>query len=195
MKNVKNIIRIAFPLLLISTVTVAVLAIVNALTAPQIELHTRESLNNSMISFFGEGCIAEELSLENRDLTAGSAVGSVKKIYKVTIDHTDVGYCFDVIGKGAYKNTIEMLIAVNLDGTVRGISTIVNNETPAKASYVLSDDYYRENYIGHTLSNIEPDKDVAFISGSTRTSTALNNAIRTALLAFDTLKGGETNEY
>ena len=193
MKNLKYILKIALPLLLICTVTVAVLAVVNSLTAPKIAEHAAENLNNSMNTFFGEGCQATELPLDGYDLTTGFTVGSVKKIYKVSVGGEDAGYCFDVTGKGAYKNTVEMLIAVNSDGTIRGISTVNSNETPAKAASVLCESYYRENYIGRTASNIEPDRDVSFVSGSTRTSTALNNAVRTALLAFDAVKGGNAS--
>ncbi len=176
MSNVKYVAKIALPLLLICAVTVAVLAAVNALTEPVIEKNTAKALNDSMTSFFGEGIRAETKELSTPDV-------SVKATYLIKKGEETLGYCFDVTGKGAYKGTVEVLVAFDNEGKIIGISNVDNGETPSIGGKVLSDSYF-ENYKNHTGGNIEKDIDIPFISGATRTSTALNNAVRNAANAY-----------
>ncbi len=179
MKNFKYIVKIALPLVVICIVTVAVLAGVNAFTAPVIEKNNAETLRNNMELFFGDGIDAKESSPAGHE-------SSVKAVYAVSKDGAEIGYCFDVTGNGAYKGTVEVLVAVDTEGKIVGISNVKNGETPSIGGKVLRTDYF-ENYIGHTAQNIQKDVDIPFISGATRTSTALNNAVKNALNAYETI--------
>ena len=181
MKTVGYIAKIALPLLLICAVIIAVLAAVNHVTAPVIADNMAKELDRNMTSFYGEGIKAETFEASGLD-------ASVKAVYKVTKDNELVGYCFDVTGSGAYKGKIEVLVALDASGAVKGISNVRNDETPGKGDKVLNDEYFKL-YNGHNASNIEKGKDITFVSGATKTSTALNNAVHNAVTAFEFISG------
>lgn len=184
MKNVKYVAKIALPLLAICIVTVAVLAAVNAFTSPVIAQNRQSELDANMASFFGEGI--ETSVVENAEFDK-----SVKIVYSVSKDGALTGYCFDVTGNGAYKGKIEVLVAIGADGRIIGISNVQNGETPSIGGRVLTEDYISENYVGHTSAQLERDKDVVFLSGATKTSTALNNAVKNAFAAYRLLSEGK----
>lgn len=182
MNNLKYVLKIALPLFLICAVTVAALAGINELTKDKIAENAKEELDRSMAEFFGNGCAVTELDT--------SALGdNVKKAYKTEKDGVLAGYAFDVTGSGAYKGKIEVLVAVDTNGTVIGISNVSNGETPSIGGKVLES--AGETYKGHNASNVEKDKDIVFVSGATKTSTALNNAVKNALAAYEKVKGSE----
>ena len=181
MNNFKYVLKIALPLLAVCIVTVAVLASVNALTAPVIAENRQNELNGNMTGFFGEG-------IETTTVDGLSFDSAVKKAYCVRKDGQTVGYCFDVTGSGAYKGKIEVLVAIDSAGSIVGVSNVQNGETPSIGGQVLKKDYIEANYVGHTKTQLEKDRDVTYLSGATRTSTALNNAVRNAFAAFEIIQ-------
>ena len=181
--NIVYVLKIALPLLLICAVTVAVLAAINALTAPVIAANEQEKLDNNMTAFYGEGI---EASIYEND----SFDASVKKAYQIKKDGQLIGCCFDVTGSGAYKGKIEVLVALDDKGVIVGISNVKNGETPSIGGRVLADGSVKDQYVGATADNLPPFSEVS-ISGATRTSTALQNAVNNALAAYKIMaKGG-----
>ena len=182
-ENVVYIIKIVLPLLLICVAVVAVLAMVNEVTEPVIKQNNEDKFNENLSNYYGSGVVAEECKTDGLG-------DNVYKAHVVKKDGATVGYCFEVIGKGAYKNTITLFVALDGNGAVRGISNVKNGETPSLGGKVLADGGVKDNYVGATADTL-PEGDKAFLSGATRTSTALKNAVTTAFDAYKIIKESE----
>ena len=180
-ENVKYVCRIVLPLFIICVCVVAVLAAINALTAPVIADNNERALNESLAAFYGDDIKAEPVN--------GSFDSSVKTVYRVKKNDADVGYCFDVTGSGAYKGRIEVLVALDGEGKIIGISNVKNGETPSIGGKVLAEGGVKDNYIGASFDTLPAFSEVS-LSGATRTSTALQNAVKNAFDAYKSLTGG-----
>lgn len=191
MKNVVYVLKIMLPLVLISAVTVGLLAAVNAFTAPVIEKNEAEALQKNMTELFEDGIDAPAV-LEYTDK-------NVRSVYEIKKNGSVIGYCFDVTGSGAYNGKIEVLVAVNTDGTVRGIRNVKNSETSSVGvSKVLNNGDYVSLYNGKTIdtyasveTRMKDDAAGINTTGATKSATALKNAVRNALAAFAEINGKE----
>ena len=181
--NVIYVLKIVLPLLLICIAVVAVLALVNMMTEPVIAQNNEEKFNRNLSKYYGPGITAEERNIE--DLGE-----NVKTAHTVRKDGAVIGYCFEVIGKGAYKNSITVLVALDEKGAVLGIANVKNGETPSLGGKVLAEGGVKDNYVGATADAL-PEGEQAFLSGATRTSNALKNAVNTAFDAYKIIKESE----
>jgi electron transport complex protein RnfG len=93
----------------------------------------------------------------------------------------DVGYVFKSGAKG-FNGTVTYMIGINLEGGVTGIEMFDHDETPGLGTKVAAPEYL-ERYSG----DASPD-DVAAITGATRTTNSLKNALKQAKAAYEIVK-------
>ena len=188
-KNFIYCLKIVLPLVVICLMTVGMISAVNYFTAPVIEQNKKNTFDATLGTLFGiaEGdkLTAEQLPPQQHGLDPAL----IKAAYRIYINDAPAGFCFDTIGQGAYKGTIEMLVAVDTEGRVLDLSCIRQTETPGKGDAVLNDSFYEEHYSGKTFEQLAEKN--AVIAGSTKTSTALKNAVDNALKAYETLLSKE----
>ena len=113
---------------------------------------------------------------------------------------TDI-FVLHVKGTGAYKGTVELLVNIT-GGKIEKIAKYQANETPGLGSKALEDSYFSQYYgvritpdfPGYKLLKTEPsvDTEVRAISGASKTSTAVTNAVNVAVRWYQNtvLKGG-----
>lgn len=189
MKNkATDIVKIAFPLFIICTLMVALLAVVNSFTAPVIAQNEKRTVNDSMKTLFGLAETETLIAKEHSPKALGLDQSKIKTVYEISTSEGFCGYCFRIVGKGAYKGSIEMLIALSEQGEVLDLLCIAQSETPGKGDLVLNEAHYESTYIGRNVKTI-PELASAKISGSTKTSSALHNALQAALDAYQTING------
>ena len=177
MKQNENIVmyvlRLAGTLLLICAVTAGLLAGVNAITAPIIdELNaaaTQEAINAVLPG--------------KAELLTGWAddTGLVSTVYQ-----SENGYAVEV-GPSGFDNTITMMVGVDNEGKVLGISIVSHTETAGLGAVADAETpkgiAFREQFVG-TSGSVSVTKDGGIldaITGATITSRAICVGVNAAL--------------
>jgi electron transport complex protein RnfG len=102
----------------------------------------------------------------------------VSEVYKAD---NDAGYVIRSAANG-YGGPVTFMIGVGADGSVVAISLFSHSETPGLGTRV-GEEAYLANYLG----KVDPQT-VDAITGATRTSNALKNALAQALSAYELAK-------
>ena len=172
--NVMYVLRLAVTLFLIAAVVAGVLAGVNAVTKPIIDAQN-EAKTQAAIAAVLPGGFDEELT----DYTDAS--GLVSKVYKGAN-----GYALEVKPSG-FDNTITMMVGVDFEGNVLGISVVSHTETAGlgavAAASTSAGEAFRGQFVGKSGS-VAVSKDggeLDAITGATITSRAICAGVNAAL--------------
>ena len=105
------------------------------------------------------------------------------------------GYALEVTPTG-FDNTITMMVGVDFEGTVLGISIISHTESAGLGAVAAADNAagnaFREQFIGQSGS-VSVSKDggsIDAITNATITSRAICDGVNAALACVRTLEGG-----
>ena len=171
---VMYVLRLAGTLFLITAVVAALLACVNAVTAPVIE-----ELNAAKTQEAISAVLPGGFDTEITDFTDES--GIVSKVYQGAN-----GYAVEV-GPGGFDNTITMMVGVDNEGKVLGISIVSQTETAGlgavSAAGTPKGIAFRDQFVGQTGS-VSVTKDggtMDAITGATITSRAICVGVNAAL--------------
>ena len=166
------VVRIAATLLITSGVA-ALLAGVNSITAPAIEKLTAQKTQEAIEAVLPGGGEPVENYTDN--------TGLVSKVYKGAN-----GYALEVLPSG-FDNTITMMVGVDTEGKVLGISIISHTETAGlgavAAAATTAGEAFRSQFVGMSGS-VSVSKDggeVDALTGATITSRAVCTGINAAL--------------
>ena len=177
--NVAYILRISLTLLVITAVVAALLAGVNAITAPIIakanEAKTQEAIN-AVLPGGGDS------------VAFNDATGLVTNVYA-----SDTGYAVQVTPSG-FDGEIDMMVGIDKDGKVLGISIISHTETAGLGAVAAANnakgEAFREQFVGMSGS-VAVSKDggeVDALTGATITSRAICDGINAALACVENLR-------
>ena len=177
-----EILRVGLILFIITAVAACVLAVVNNITAPVISEREQSKFNAAMAEVLPAGDSFEEVPLEVSEGT------SITKFYE-----SDAGFVVMAEPNG-YGGAISMVVGVDKDLKVTGISIISQGETAGLGAKCLERDW-QEQFIGKT-ENIEVSKNGASgnqidaISSATITSKAVTKGVNDAIAAVKVYVGG-----
>jgi Na+-translocating ferredoxin:NAD+ oxidoreductase subunit G len=104
-------------------------------------------------------------------------------IYVIYNDKNVIGYAYLAQGNG-YGGTIEILVGLEDETTIKGISIITHSESPGLGSRITEDSYL-EQYNGIKIQDTDMSSSggkIDAITGATISSTAVANAVRTTAL-------------
>ena len=170
--NVLYVLRLALTLLAITAVVAAALAGINSITKPVIDQLTAEKTQAAIQAVLPGG--GEEV-----DFTASTTI--VSKVYK-----GENGYAIEVT-PGGFDNTITMMVGVDAEGKVLGISIISHTETAGlgavAAAATPAGENFRSQFVGQSGS-VSVTKDggqMDAITGATITSRAICDGVNAAL--------------
>ena len=170
--NVMFILRLALTLLTITAVVAAALAGVNMITAPAIaELNAQKTQEAIELVLPGGG---EEVA----DVPAADLVA---KVYK-----GENGYAVQTT-PGGFDNTITMMVGVDNDGKVLGISIVSHTETAGlgavAAAGTPAGEAFRGGFVGKSgsVSVTKDGGEIEAITGATITSRAICVGVNAAL--------------
>ena len=176
------VVHLTLTLLLISVVVAAAMALVNRVTAPVIAQVKLEK-TQAAISTVLPGGYEEELA------DFADETGLVSKVYKGAN-----GYALEVTPTG-FDNTVTMMVGVDLEGKVLGISVISHTETAGLGAVSAADNAagiaFREQFIGLS-EQLKVRKDggtIDAITGATITSRAVCAGVNAALACVAGLGG------
>ena len=170
--NVMFILRLALTLLAITAVVAAALAGVNMITAPAIaQLNAQKTQEAIELVLPGGG----------EEVADFPAVALVSKVYA-----SDAGYAVQVTPSG-FDNTVTMMVGVDTEGKVLGISVISHTETAGlgavAAAGTPTGEAFRGQFVG-TSGSVAVTKDggqLDAITGATITSRAVCAGVNAAL--------------
>ncbi len=166
------VLRLAGTLLLIAAVVAALLAGVNMVTAPIIA-QIKEAKTQAAIEAVLPGGGSE--------VTLSGDTGIVTKVYA-----SETGYAIQVAPAG-FGGTIDLMVGIDKDGNVLGISVISHAETAGlgdvAAAKNAKGEAFRGNFVGQS-GTLSVDKDggqITAITGATITSRAICTGVNAAL--------------
>ena len=168
------VLRLAGTLLLICAVTAGLLAGVNSITAPIID-ELNAAKTQEAISAVLPGGFDTEIA------DYADATGIVSKIYQGAN-----GYAVEV-GPGGFDNTITMMVGIDNEGKVLGISIVSHTETAGLGAVAAAGTpagiAFRDQFVGASGS-VSVTKDggtMDAITGATITSRAICVGVNAAL--------------
>ena len=168
------VLRLAVTLLIIAGVMAAALAGVNAITKPLIEQLNYEKTQKAVSAVLEGG---------GEEVTDFPAMDMVSKVYK-----GENGYAVEVTPSG-FDNTITMMVGVDNEGNVTGISIISHTETAGlgavAAATTAAGEAFRAQFVGlnGTVSVTKDGGQVEAITSATITSRAVCDGVNAALAA------------
>ena len=178
MSNVKYILRLSLTLLIITAVMAAALAAVNGFTAPMIAQLQAEKTQEAIELVLPGG--GEEIEFTD-------STGLVSTVYA-----SETGYAVEVTPVG-FDNTITMMVGVDKQGEVLGISVISHTETAGLGAVAAASnsagEAFRGQFVGMsgTLAVTKDGGAVDSITGATITSRAICTGINAALACVGNL--------
>jgi len=186
----KDILKLAVILGLITVIAAGSLAVVNRATKPRIEAYKVQQRVRAREEVLPAAAGVYVSTEEASDFPY--YVGYARA------DTTEpVGTVFLAFGKG-YSSTIEMVVGADLAGRLTGISIVSQQETPGlgakitEVRYGESEPWFQGQFKGKTVSQLLVDKDggeIDSITGATISSRAVTRGIRAALERLETRIG------
>ena len=171
---VMYVLRLAGTLFLIAAVVAVALAAVNGITAPAIaELNAQKT--QEAISAVLPGGFDSEIT------DFADASGIVSKIYQ-----GEGGYAVEV-GPGGFDNTITMMVGIDNEGKVLGISVVSHTETAGLGAVAAAGTpagiAFRDQFVGAsgTVTVTKDGGTMDAITGATITSRAICVGVSAAL--------------
>ena len=172
--TVMYVARLALTLLIITSVVALALAGVNSITAPAIAKLTAEKTQTAIETVLPGGYESEVTGYADE-------TGLVSKVYAGAN-----GYALEVT-PGGFDNTITMMVGVDAEGKVLGISIIKHTETAGlgavAAAGTPAGESFRGQFVGQSGS-VAVTKDggaMDAITGATITSRAICDGVNAAL--------------
>ena len=170
---VKYVARLAITLLLITSVVAAALAGINSITAPVIAQLKEAKLQNAINEVLPGGGEAVDFTDDT---------GWVSAVYQ-----SESGYAVEVTPTTGFNGAITMMVGIDNDGKVLGISVVSQTETAGLGAVCAATTSAGEGFRGQFAGmggEIKVDKDggdVDAITGATITSRAVCDGINAAL--------------
>ena len=178
--NVRYITRITLTLLLIATIVAAALALVNNITAPIIAQVNAQKTQQAIELVLPGGYDTEVTDYADD-------TGLVSKVYK-----GENGYAVEVT-PGGFDSTITMMVGVDPEGKVLGISIISHTESAGLGAVAAASNSagqaFRDQFVGLSGSVAVGDN-IDAITNATITSRAVCDGVNAALACVRALEGG-----
>jgi len=192
MKNLtpKFVLKVAGTLTAIALVVAALLGVVNMITKDRIDELNFAATREALSKVTPEGSDYETLDLSDEAVAAAAAQGgTLTEMYAVSTG----GYACKVVASGSQGN-IEMIVGVDVDGAISGISVVENAETKGIGSKVMDNlpnaagVPVLDQFIGKTAAeNLVVGKNITAITGATVSTRGITAGANAALAAVATM--------
>lgn len=190
----KFIARVAGTLTAICLVVAALLGGVNAVTADRIAAINLANTETALRAVAPTANEFAALELSDKMTAAASANGAkLTEAYEVKVGGESAGYAFKVVASGSQGN-IEMIVGVDADNAVTGVSIVSNKETSGIGSKVMenkalpSGTGVLDQFIGMSgAGSLTVGKNVDAISGATVSSKGVTKGVNAALAVAEAL--------
>ena len=191
----KFILKVAGTLTVIALVVAALLGLVNNITADKIAEIDAEKTRVSMSAVVPEGSeFTDKLEISD-DVAAAAAAqgGKLTELYGVKNAGADAGYVMKIAASGS-QGTITMMVGVDANKAITGISVVSHSETSGIGTKVMGNEPNAagvpvlDQFIGMSGSgSLVVGKTVTAISGATVSTKGITMGANAALAAAEAL--------
>ena len=191
----KFILKVAGTLTVIALVVAALLGLVNSITAGKIAEIDAENTRIAMSAVVPEGSeFTDKLEISD-DVAAAAAAqgGKLTELYGVKNAGADAGYVMKIAASGS-QGTITMMVGVDANKAITGISVVSHSETSGIGTKVMGNEPNAagvpvlDQFIGMSGSGyLVVGKTVTAISGATVSTKGITMGANAALAAVEAL--------
>ena len=191
----KFILKVAGTLTVISLVVAALLGLVNNVTAGKIAEIDAENTRVAMSAVVPEGSqFTDKLEISDAVSAAAAAQGGkLTELYGVTNGGAEAGYVMKVSASGS-QGTIVMMIGVDANKAITGISVVSHSETSGIGTKVVGDEPNSDGvpvldqFVGMSgAGSLVVGKTVTPISGATVSTKGITMGANAALAAVEAM--------
>lgn len=191
----KFILKVAGTLTVISLVVAALLGLVNNVTAGKIAEIDAENTRIAMSAVVPEGSeFTDKLEISDAVSAAAAAQGGkLTELYGVTNGGAEAGYVMKVSASGS-QGAIVMMIGVDANKAITGISVVSNSETSGIGTKVVDDEPNSDGvpvldqFVGMSgAGSLVVGKTVTPISGATVSTKGITMGANAALAAVEAM--------
>lgn len=183
----KYIIKLTVTLFVTCVIVAALLGLVDNVTRDKIAAINWENTVAAMKAVVADpDATTFSDALENTDAmsaAAASAGGTLDSVYEVQVGGAGAGYAIKVVASGSQGN-IEMMVGVDGEGTVTGVSIVDNSETAGIGSKVMENQNgVLDQFIGKSAADgtLAVGTNVDAITGATVSSRGVATGVNAAL--------------
>ena len=181
----KYIIKLTVTLFVTCVIVAGLLGLVNSVTegpiAEKNKTKTAAAIQEVLPEMEGSPAVVE---LTDEMTAAASGAGAtITEAYEAQAGGSVIGYALKIVASGSQGN-IEMMVGVDAEGAVTGVSIVKNSETSGIGSKVMSNENgVLDQFIGKSAADGEltVGKNVDAISGATVSSKGVATGVNAAL--------------
>ncbi len=187
----KYIIKLTVTLFLTCVVVAGLLGYVNSITKDKIAAITWEKTVAAMQKVITADDFSDPMDLSD-DMTAAATAqgGTLDAVYAAQSGGQTVGYAVSVSASGS-QGTISMMVGIDTEGAVTGVSIITNAETSGIGSKVMDNEPLTngtgvlDQFIGKSAADgtLNVGTNVDAITGATVSTKGVTTGVNTALAA------------
>ena len=192
----KFILKVAGTLTVISLVVALLLGLTNVLTADKIEAinrqKTEEALAKVVSSTDCEFPPVEDIPQAVID-AANEQGGKLTEMYEILVGGENAGYAFKVTASGSQGNIV-MIVGVDADLTVTGVSIVNNSETKGIGSKVIDNEATSagtgalDQFVGKSgAGTLVVKQNIDAVTGATVSTKGVTKGVNAALAAAEAM--------
>ena len=191
----KFILKVAGTLTVISLVVAALLGLVDSVTRDKIAAIEAENTRIAMSAVAPEGSeFGDKMEITDALAAAASAQGGkLVELYPMTNGGTDAGYVMKISASGS-QGSIVMMVGVDADKAITGISVVSHSETSGIGTKVVGNEPNAagepvlDQFIGMSGSgSLVVGKNITAVSGATVSTKGINMCANAALAVAELL--------
>ena len=191
----KFILKVAGTLTVISLVVAALLGFVNSITADKIADIDAENTRIAMSAVAPEGSeFTDKLDITDAVAEAASAQGGkISELYGVTNGGAEAGYVMKISASGS-QGTIVMMVGVDANKAITGISVVSHSETSGIGTKVVENKPNAagtpvlDQFVGMSgAGTLVVGSNITAISGATVSTKGITMGANAALAAVEAL--------
>ena len=191
----KFILKVAGTLTVISLVVAALLGFVNSITADKIAEIDAENTRIAMSAVAPEGSEFGDKIEVTDDMVAAAATqsGKILELYPVTNGGAEAGYVMKISASGS-QGTIVMMVGVDANKAITGISVVSHAETSGIGTKVVGNEPNAagepvlDQFIGMSgAGSLVVGKNITAVSGATVSTKGINMGANAALAVAEVL--------
>ena len=181
----KYIIKLTVTLFVTCVVVAGLLGLVNSVTEGPIteknKAKTAAAIQEVLPEMEGSPAVVE--ITDDMTAAASGAGASITEAYEAQAGGSVIGHALKIVASGSQGN-IEMMVGVDAEGAVTGVSIVKNSETSGIGSKVMSNENgVLDQFIGKSAADgaLTVGKNVDAISGATVSSRGVTTGVNAAL--------------
>ena len=191
----KFILKVAGTLTVISPVVAALLGLVDSVTRDKITAIEAENTRIAMSAVAPEGSeFGDKMEITDALAAAASAQGGkLVELYPMTNGGADAGYVMKISASGS-QGSIVMMVGVDADKAITGISVVSHSETSGIGTKVVGNEPNAagepvlDQFIGMSGSgSLVVGKNITAVSGATVSTKGINMGANAALAVAELL--------